>query len=216
MTREEKINQLATEIFEKAKTTGQDPRPNHYVSKEALIDMLTWSNLFTEDDQSEKPKHPHLDRQHTDHHPNSQPQPTTTNNNNTPPTNSLMINIPVSHGELVDKLTILTIKRNNIPDHYKLKNITTEYELLSSIYATLPISNELLQLQTQLQDINQKIWNTEDNIRNYENKKDFSNTFTQLARDIYINNDKRAQIKKKINNLFSSHITEEKSYTKYT
>lgn len=126
-----------------------------------------------------------------------------------------MINTPVSYGELVDKLTILAIKRSNIKDQDKLKNVIVEFDLLTAKYATLPMSDELIQLRMQLQDINQKIWDIEDNIRDCERRKDFSDTFIQLARSVYLNNDKRAQIKKEINTLLSSDIVEEKSYTEY-
>lgn len=125
-----------------------------------------------------------------------------------------MIDIPVSYGELVDKLTILEIKLANITDNSKHKNVRVEYNLLLSKYQS--IANKTLDQYNQLKDINQKLWIIEDEIRECERKQDFSDTFVQLARSVYINNDERSRIKRKINETLSSSIIEEKSYTKYT
>lgn len=126
-----------------------------------------------------------------------------------------MINIPVSYGELVDKLTILTIKLEHIPDLSKLENIATEYKLLKEKYDSIQNITEIIDLYSQLEVINRKIWKIEDDIRDCERRKDFSETFIQLARSVYLNNDERARIKRKINDALSSSIVEEKSYAEY-
>jgi len=126
-----------------------------------------------------------------------------------------MIDAPVSYGELVDKLTILAIKAERISDPAKLKNVQTELELLSAKYATLLMSDELIQLRAQLKIINETIWDIEDGIRDCERRKDFSDEFVQFARGVYLNNDERSKIKRQINDLLHSNIVEEKSYTEY-
>lgn len=126
-----------------------------------------------------------------------------------------MINTPISYGELVDKLTILAIKVERISDPAKLGNIRTELELLSVKYTTLPMSDKLIQLRAQLKTINEIIWDIEDDIRDCERRKDFSDKFVQLARGVYLNNDERSRIKRQINDLLHSNIIEEKSYTEY-
>lgn len=123
--------------------------------------------------------------------------------------------IEVSHGEIVDKLTILQIKKENITDKVKLNNILKEYEyLLSVVKDDLGISinsSDYLELLS----INKELWIIEDNIRDKERKKEFDDNFVKLARDVYYTNDVRAKIKKEINLKYSSGFVEEKSYQSY-
>jgi hypothetical protein len=129
--------------------------------------------------------------------------------------------IEVSNGEIMDKLTILAIKLQQIKDAAKLKNVQTEYDVLAPIvhgmYEALEGEDkELLQdLHKNLQDINQTLWNIEDQIRIHESKKDFEDDFVELARSVYFTNDERAEFKKKINELTGSLLVEEKSYEDY-
>lgn len=125
------------------------------------------------------------------------------------------MNIEVSHGEIVDKLTILQIKKENIKDPSKLDNITKEYDYLSSIVENdlgiLTSSPEYLELLS----INKDLWIIEDDIREKERQKQFDDEFIKLARDVYYTNDVRAKIKKEINLKYSSGFIEEKSYSQY-
>ena len=129
--------------------------------------------------------------------------------------------IEVSNGEIMDKLTILAIKLEQIKDEAKLKNVQTEFDVLAPIvhgmYEALEgEDNELLQdLHKNLQNINQTLWNIEDQIRVHESKKDFEDDFVELARSVYFTNDERAEFKKKINELTGSLLVEEKSYEDY-
>ena len=121
--------------------------------------------------------------------------------------------IEVSNGELVDKLSILEIKLNKIQDSEKLKNINKEYSLLEKA-ASLIIKRDD-PLYRQLLDINQKLWDIEDRIRELEKNKDFGPDFIETARMVYVNNDLRAKIKQKINLKTNSDLFEEKSYEDY-
>jgi hypothetical protein len=121
--------------------------------------------------------------------------------------------IEVSNGELVDKLSILEIKLNRIQDSEKLKNIRKEYSLLER--AASLIINRDDPLYRQLLDINQKLWEIEDRIRELEKKKDFGTEFIETARMVYFNNDIRAKIKQEINLKTNSDLFEEKSYEDY-
>ncbi len=127
----------------------------------------------------------------------------------------MQIEIPISIGELIDKITILEIKYENISDSEKNKLINVELNLLNSIYKKIGPNKELEQLKLELKTINSKLWEIEDEIRILENKKIFENEFVSLARSVYITNDKRFDIKNKINKIFSSDIMEVKSYEKY-
>jgi hypothetical protein len=123
------------------------------------------------------------------------------------------MNIEVSIGEIVDKLSILKIKKNNILDVIKLNNITTEYNYLNDIvFNQLKISEEDF---FKLVLINEKLWKIEDDIRDMERSKTFDIEFIKLARDVYFTNDVRAEIKKEINLKYGSLFVEEKSYSKY-
>ena len=123
------------------------------------------------------------------------------------------MNIEVSIGEIVDKLSILKIKKNNILDVIKLNNITTEYNYLNDIvFNQLKISEEDF---FKLVLINEKLWKIEDDIRDMERNKTYDIEFIKLARDVYFTNDVRAEIKKEINLKYGSLFVEEKSYSKY-
>ena len=126
------------------------------------------------------------------------------------------ITVPVSSGELIDKLAILKIKKKKIFNKSKLKNINNELSLLNEIYKNNFKNNKkLLLYEKKLIKINKKLWDIEDKIRFLESKKNFNQQFIDLARAIYINNDKRSEIKKKINKLTGSRLIEEKSYKSY-
>ena len=126
------------------------------------------------------------------------------------------INTLISPGELLDKLSILNIKLEQIKDSAKIANVKTEYDLLYKISLDNNLfTPEIKILYTQLKSINQELWIIEDDIRDCERAKNFSDTFIQLARSVYVTNDKRADIKKKINIELGSKLVEEKSYQPY-
>ena len=127
--------------------------------------------------------------------------------------NSSLILAPISIGELFDKISILEIKESKIKGD-KLKNVKNEIFELKNIVKKnkLTLNNELLE---KLKDTNSKLWDIEDKLRVKEKENKFDDEFTNLARSVYINNDKRASIKMEINLLFNSHIIEEKSYENY-
>ena len=124
-----------------------------------------------------------------------------------------IINAPISIGELIDKITILEIKKNKLQNS-KLENVLKELSFLRKLMEKhqIEITDDLF---TQLKEINLTLWNIEDQIRIKEKNKEFDNIFIELARSVYFNNDKRAEIKKRINRLSNSEITEEKSYADY-
>ena len=124
-----------------------------------------------------------------------------------------IINAPISIGELVDKITILEIKKNKLQNS-KLENVLKELSFLRKLMAKhqIEITDNLF---IQLKEINLTLWNIEDQIRIKEKNKEFDNIFIELARSVYFTNDKRSEIKKRINRLSNSEITEEKSYAEY-
>ena len=125
------------------------------------------------------------------------------------------INVPISPGELLDKITILEIKSENIEDKEKLANVTTELKLLSQVWDNTSPDSDLGALKQELKDNNRALWDIEDKIRIKESNKEFDHVFVELARSVYIQNDKRADTKKKINLKLGSIIVEEKSYADY-
>ncbi|MFC3117336.1 DUF6165 family protein [Cellvibrio fontiphilus] len=130
----------------------------------------------------------------------------------------MLIEAPISLGELIDKITILEIKAVNIGDATKLKNVTHELNILNAKVEQLlddAGQAKLAPLKQALKDINQELWIIEDDIRDCEFAKDFSDKFIQLARAVYVTNDKRAKVKKDINLAFGSELIEEKSYKDY-
>lgn len=127
------------------------------------------------------------------------------------------INVPISPGELVDKITILEIKKEFIKENSKLKNINLEYDLLMKIYDDQVSNTEgVLELKNKLKKINLKLWKIEDDIRDCERDKSFSDIFINLARSVYFTNDDRSKIKLEINLLLNSNLVEEKSYKEYS
>ena len=123
----------------------------------------------------------------------------------------------ISVGELFDKITILNIKLKKINDPEKLKNIKTELEVLIEQSNKIILDNkEALNKNVQkLQEINEKLWDIENIKRECEANKDFGESFIKISRDVHFENDIRASIKKEINLLSDSKITEEKEYSKY-
>ncbi len=126
------------------------------------------------------------------------------------------IMIEVGAGALIDKITILTIKSERMSDAAKLKNVRYELEVLSAARdANLQDTSELQKLTQALKEVNEALWDIEDDIRACGREKDFSDKFVQLARAVYITNDKRAALKKDINLATGAQIIEEKSYTEF-
>ena len=124
--------------------------------------------------------------------------------------------IPISWGELFDKITILQIKIENLQENNALKNVKTEYDQLYKIYNSNFLEDEKAKLlMVSLTQINKKLWDIEDKIRDKERIKKFDEEFIELARNVYFTNDKRSKIKRDINETFGSTIIEEKSYSKY-
>lgn len=127
----------------------------------------------------------------------------------------MLVNISVSLGELVDKISILMIKQKNIKETSKLKNVNKELETLNNTLKNYIKEQELGNYLNTLLDINTKLWNIEDDIRKCERLKKFDQTFIDLARSVYFTNDERAKIKHDINKIFGSELVEVKSYDKY-
>ncbi|MBT8360610.1 MAG: hypothetical protein KJO32_06615 [Deltaproteobacteria bacterium] len=124
--------------------------------------------------------------------------------------------IPVSWGEMLDKLTILEIKQERIKDKKKRHNISVELQQLMAIYQQSGVfASKLTTLIDELRLVNETLWDIEDKIRACEKTGDFSSQFIELARSVYITNDRRADLKYQINRLLDSDIIEEKSYESY-
>ena len=123
-----------------------------------------------------------------------------------------MIYIPASVGELVDKITILKIKLNQIKDKKKLVNVQHEHDALTSLNEYVTIQKDVLEQQQQLMNVNLELWFLEEDIRHYENIQQFTGDFITTARRIYKTNDERSRIKKEINVLCNSELVEEKSH----
>ena len=125
--------------------------------------------------------------------------------------------IPVSVGELADKMTILEIKSEQMADPAKLNNVRAELDLLRAAWNQVAgnLDVGLSELIRELKKTNQSLWTIEDDIRACELNSDFGNRFVELARSVYKTNDRRSEIKREINVLVGSTIIEEKSYQKY-
>jgi len=124
--------------------------------------------------------------------------------------------IETSAGELIDKITILEIKKEKISDQKSLEIINKEFSSLrNSMEKNLNINDEIKKLWNQLKDVNLKLWEIEDAKRLSEKNKKFDEKFIELARNVYKYNDLRAEIKSKINQISGSNIKEIKQYTKY-
>ena len=127
----------------------------------------------------------------------------------------MIINTPISLGELIDKISILLIKERKITDVKKIDLIHEELTLLKKTLNEVANNNSINNYLNQLIDVNSALWKIEDELRDCEKNKEFDQKFIDLARSVYITNDKRAEIKLEINNKFGSKIVEVKSYTKY-
>lgn len=123
-----------------------------------------------------------------------------------------MIQVPVSLGELVDKITILQIKLLEIKDEEKLKNVQKEYDALTSLPIYKELKTQIGSYLNQLFVVNQKLWVLEDDIRKCEKAESFDEVFISCARHIYKTNDERSRIKKELNLAFGSELIEEKSH----
>jgi hypothetical protein len=127
-----------------------------------------------------------------------------------------LISTPVSFGELIDKITILEIKSEQIRDAAKLANVRAELDLLDATWSQHPASRtDILAERAELKRINQSLWDIEDEIRLKEKAQDFGARFVELARAVYFTNDKRAAVKREINRKLGSQLVEEKSYQDY-
>ena len=127
----------------------------------------------------------------------------------------MLINTPISLGELVDKISILIIKEKNITDETKLDHVKKELDFLQKTLINYVQQEEIKNYLENLININSKLWNIEDDIRECERKKLFDETFIDLARSVYFTNDKRAKVKNDINKTFGSELVEVKSYEEY-
>ena len=128
----------------------------------------------------------------------------------------MIISAPISLGELLDKISVLHIKKKNINNIEKKKMVNKELTLLKkTLKNVLGDNNNIKEYLNKLITINTKLWKIEDNLRKYERKKIFDKKFVELARSVYLNNDKRAIIKYELNKKFGSQIIEVKSYEKY-
>ena len=127
----------------------------------------------------------------------------------------MLINTPISLGELVDKISILLIKKKNISDSTKLQHVNKELEFLQKTLKKYISENEINKFLLKLVNINSKLWDIEDDIRECERKKLFDQTFIDLARSVYFTNDERAKVKNDINKTFGSELVEVKSYEDY-
>jgi hypothetical protein len=125
--------------------------------------------------------------------------------------------VPISPGELIDKITILEIKSERIQDAAKLHNVRTELALLTDTWKASPFSaTDISADWNGLREVNAKLWDIEDDIRDKERAGDFGPGFIELARAVYFTNDVRAAIKRRINTALGSVLVEEKSYSDYT
>ena len=127
----------------------------------------------------------------------------------------MLINTPISLGELVDKISILIIKQKNITDETKLDHVKKELDFLQKTLMTYVQQEEINNYLENLININSKLWNIEDDIRECERKKLFDQSFIDLARSVYFTNDERAKVKNDINKTFGSELVEVKSYEEY-
>ena len=123
--------------------------------------------------------------------------------------------VPISPGELLDKITILRIKVARIQDAAKLANVRLELSLLEQTWADAGATENVATDEHALQAVNERLWDIEDRIRDKESRQTFDRDFIELARSVYVCNDERAAIKKRINQQLGSRLVEEKSYKQY-
>ena len=122
----------------------------------------------------------------------------------------------VSAGELLDKISILEIKLEKIKDKADQEEINKEYKILKEVQnSSLEVTDKLKTLFKEIKEINLNLWHIEDKLRICEKNKDFGQTFIELARSVYLNNDKRSKIKSEINKILGSNIREIKQYANY-
>ena len=122
----------------------------------------------------------------------------------------------ISAGELFDKISILEIKLNKIKDKNSLDEISKEHKMLKKAKdSNITITRKIEHLFKEIKEVNLKLWDIENKLRICEKNKDFGQTFVELAREVYFNNDKRSKIKSEINKLLGSNIKEIKQYTNY-
>ena len=127
------------------------------------------------------------------------------------------IKVPVSPGEVLDKITILEIKSERMTDPEKVANVRVELQLLQDTWAAnITDDDVILNLHAQLKEINEALWEIEDDIRDKERVKEFDERFIELARSVYFTNDRRSKVKKELNLHLGSEIVEEKSYQDYS
>lgn len=124
--------------------------------------------------------------------------------------------VEIAIGELADKITILQIKSERLEDLRQLKNVAAELEVLTHAWSShVHETEELSALVFELRQVNERLWNIEDDIRTHERSGEFGATFIELARSVYIQNDHRAHLKRAISKLTGSRLQEEKSYASY-
>jgi adenine C2-methylase RlmN of 23S rRNA A2503 and tRNA A37 len=122
----------------------------------------------------------------------------------------------ISAGELLDKISILEIKLEKIKDKADQEEINKEYKILKEVQnSSLEVTEKLKTLFKEIKEVNLNLWNIEDKLRICEKNKEFGQTFIELARGVYLNNDKRSKIKLEINNILDSNIREIKQYANY-
>lgn len=126
-----------------------------------------------------------------------------------------MIQVPVSVGELIDKLSILHVKKLKVSNPEKLEFINKEFELLYNMSSYYLNDEEISKLYHQLVDINSKLWEIEDRLRVLESEKRWEGEFIDMARKVYFTNDERFSLKDKINELTNSEVREQKEYIEY-
>ena len=127
------------------------------------------------------------------------------------------IHVPVSPGEVLDKITILEIKSERMDDPEKVANVRAELSLLQKTWGgAIKDTDVIRDLHAQLKEINEALWEIEDDIRDEERVKEFDERFVELARAVYFTNDRRSKVKKELNLHLGSEIVEEKSYQDYS
>lgn len=132
------------------------------------------------------------------------------------PSSGAPILVEIAPGELIDKLTILEIKSQRIADPDKLRNVHRELVALDEVLTrSIATSTELTRLTDGLRTVNASLWNVEDELRDCERRREFGPRFVELARSVYRNNDERAALKRRINDLLGARFVEEKSYARY-
>ncbi len=128
----------------------------------------------------------------------------------------MSVEIAVSLGELFDKISILEIKQSKVVKADQRKNIENELDVLNRVRATaVPAGVEIDDLMAGLTDVNSRLWNVEDELRDCERRQDFDAAFVELARSVYRLNDRRAELKRELNTRLGSELVEEKLYNEY-